>query len=168
MSHLVQRLEDASNKQWVSPYGGNANTSYQLMSAGAGVDLDYMGNAQFEYGASEKSLDRMLRTAGQLRLVTRRLVRPTYEEPAYLVVPGDDAAAQKAITRWEQWSRHPHTMEATGYFQDLPQDAVHTSLPIVGWWDIEDDIMWARNPEVAIHMFGALARLAVAHEVYEP
>lgn len=167
MSHLVQRLTEARQQNYVNPFGGAPGASYRLMAAGAGVELDYMGAAEYEWGTAEESLARMLRAAKQLRVVTRRLVRPTYEEPAYLIVAGNDRTAKQTVARWEEWTQRPYTMEPTGYFRDLPRDEVNSSRDVVGWWDFRDDVMWARDPDVAARMLGALARLGAEREAAE-
>lgn len=152
---LVQRLTDAPDGRPRNVMGEPASMhiSKLLLDAGAKVDLDYMGS--YDYGNPEvliPSANRIANAAPRLKVVTRELVLPGHEEPVSFVCTDDQ---EGLFEEWDEWAKTPVTREPSGY----PVDESGFHGDIVGWWALEEDLIWAREAEIAENIRSAFVEI---------
>ena len=172
--NLVQRLNEAPDGQPCNPISSDRDVSETLQIVGAGVDLDYMGRTEFEPrgGASlpnkvsrvAESGNRLIRVVQELKVVTGILSRPSYEEEVHFIATAEQK--RETIPRWHEWAGNPdklpNSLVPTGYFLD---DAyVDYYKNTLAWWVPEEDLIWARERDVAERILGAFVRLSVSLE----
>jgi hypothetical protein len=153
---LVQRLTDAPDGRPRNIMGDEASVqvSKLLLDAGAGIDLDYMGS--YEYATPQiliGSANRIANAAPKLKVVTRQLVIPGHEEPVNFVCTDEQ---QALFTEWDQWVKAPSTKEPSGY----PVDENSLYSETVGWWALEEDLIWTRREDVAENIRQAFVEVA--------
>lgn len=153
---LVQRLTDAPDGRPRNIMGDPASidVSRLLLDAGAGVDLDYMGS--YEYAMPKiliGSANRIANVAPKLKVVTRQLVIPGHEESVSFVCTDEQ---ETLFPEWEQWAEAPNTKEPSGY----PVDDNGLYGEIVGWWALDEDLIWARREETAENIRNAFVTVS--------
>lgn len=156
--NLVQRLDTTHDGIPVNPFGSRASqhVSSFLLKAGATVDLAYMGSSEFEdpqilVGAA----NRIASAAHELQIVTRVLTRPTYSEDVHFLATGE--ILESEIADWESWTASPSSLEDTGYFKDKPSRVGYAGT--VGWWALNEDLIWTRERSVAENMQAAFVTI---------
>lgn len=154
---FVQRLNAAPDGRAVNAFGSDPRVAKVLLDAGAKVDLDYMGSSEFESGIAIKSGNRLATVAKDLKIVTQTLVRPTYSEDVHFVCT--DEQVEGTLPEWHEWSKAPRSIEPTGYFKDDSRDSMGGDN-IVGWWAMDEDLIWTRQTDVAENILGAFVTLA--------
>lgn len=126
---------------------------------GAGFDalfrLDYMGSAEFEWGAVPKAL-RSVRAARDLTISPRYLTFDGQARMVYLVGPEqgmDDKAAD--LQAWldagcpgKERSRFRSAL--LGLLDEWDRD-------LVAWWSLNDDIAWTLDVETAQKLLAGFA-----------
>lgn len=115
----------------------------------AELGFDYMGAAEFEFGAIPDSADRIVSDTDGLEVVSATLVRPTYEEPVHFVCTSEQAAT--VLPLWQEWTQNPNprSLERPHYFRDAKEDGVPEDDRTVAWWALNEDLLWARDITVA-------------------
>lgn len=154
---FVQRLNAAPDGRMVNVFGSDPRVAKVLLDAGAKVDLDYMGSSEFESGIAIESGNRIATAAKKLKIVTQTLVRPSYSENVHFVCT--DEQVEDVLPEWHEWSKAPQSMEPTGYFRDDSSDSMGGD-DIVGWWAMDEDLIWTRQIDVAENILGAFVTLA--------
>ena len=148
--NLVQRLEATQSEVPINPLGGPAclRVSGFILNAGAKFDLAYMGGSEFEeprtlIGAA----NRIASAAHRLKIVTRKITRPSYSEDVHFIATEETLA--DALPVWGTWAgaENPRTREPIGYFRDLGDADAYEST--VGWWALDEDVIWSREREIA-------------------
>jgi len=142
---LVQRLAAAPDGMPKNIMGDPTSryVSRHLLSAGAQVDLEYMARDEFnDPELLVGGANRIAAAAHRLQIVTRTLTRPGYTEPVHFICTEEQRVL---FPKWDSWSQDPSTVEPTGYFRDLGPAYDET----VGWWGLEEDLIWTREEEVA-------------------
>lgn len=156
---FVQRLNAAPDGRAVNVFGSDPRVAKVLLDAGAKVDLDYMGSSEFENGIAIKSGNRIATAAKGLKIVTQKLVRPTYSEDVHFVCT--DEQVEGVLPEWHEWAKSPRSIEPTAYFKDDSRDSMGTADDsVVGWWAMDEDLIWTRQTEVAENILGAFVTLA--------
>jgi hypothetical protein len=155
--YLVQRLNNKPEGQPANPFGGNPHVTDLLRGAGAAVELDLMSKGEFDPCVPSSGW-RLMQAAKSLRIVTQQLVRPTYEEDVHFVCTPDQA--DTVLPDWQEWSQNPNSLVPTGYFKDADSDyKVYNPERIVGWWALDEDLLWSRDPEIAETLRSALVTI---------
>lgn len=154
---LVQRLTDAPDGRPRNVMGDAASlqVSKILLDAGAKVDLDYMGS--YEYADPRTligSANRIANAANDLKIVTRQLVIPGHAEDVRFVCT--DEQEESLLPEWDEWTKHPHTMEPSGFLGD--EDGLYSET--VGWWALGEDLIWTRQEETAENIRNAFVAVA--------
>jgi hypothetical protein len=119
-----------------------------------------MFNPEFGVGADARSGNRILRAANRLKIVTQTLARPTYIEDVHFVCT--DQQEEETLPEWHKWAKHPDSsIEPTGYIRDDRIDSLgsYGDNP-VGWWALNEDLIWSREQEVAENILQAFVTLA--------
>lgn len=102
---------------------------------------EYMGSAEFEFGAIPKSLARI--RAG--RIVTAELV---LDRTVYFVGPA--AGMAEKIADFEDWvTSGTWGKEPTFFYENFTEAADEWQRETVAWWSLNDDVAWTLDPEVA-------------------
>lgn len=158
--YRIQRLSAIPNEVVYYPFGNSDGVTKPLADAGAGVRLDYMGWHQSIESTVSESGNRIAMVADELKIVTQRLVRPTYEEDAHFILT--EKQADDALPEWQEWTRSPSTAEATGYFEDM-KDYKYFGRETVAWWAIQQDVIWTRQKRVAENILGALVQIGAEY-----
>lgn len=116
----------------------------ETVSLSSSVAFDYMGSAEFEFGALPCSLHRMKETAFAYSL---RTVRSISQDDSWLRVYSryDQDEFNQYLQylydlredkiRLKEWSGF-YKIKTTGYSPDF-------------WWDIENDVMWTFEKQYA-------------------
>jgi hypothetical protein len=154
---LVQRLSASPEGRNVNPFGSNPGVSKVLLNAGAQVSLDYMGSSEFEFDTAVKSGNNIVSVAKELKIVTQTLVRPTYSEYVHFVCTDEQATG--LLPEWHEWTKDPRNIEPMGYFNDDSMDRI-VGLDVVGWWAMDENLIWTRQIEVAEKILGAFVTLS--------
>lgn len=156
----VQRLNAAPDGRAVNAFGSDPMVSAMLLEAGAKIDLDYMGSSEFEHGMARVSGNRIANSANDLKIVTQTLVRPEYQEDVHFLCTDDQVDAILPI--WHDWTQHPQSKEALAYFKDdkMDMNMVANSETVVGWWAMDEDLIWSREAEVAESIRSAFVVIA--------
>lgn len=109
------------------------------------LNLEYMGSAEFEFGALPKSL-RNLRSAHEQGSMVVRLVPDIQqgESPLRVLSTLDDATFADYTKELHRLRYHnPHTKENTHFQFDLQKRYPGFSPSTEFWWDIGNDAMWS-------------------------
>jgi hypothetical protein len=157
---LVQRLEETPQRRYDNPFGGDTNVAKTL---DAQFRLDYMGSAEFEFGAVPQSANRIHQVANRLKVVTQNVVTPVFEEPVHFICTSEQE--EETLPAWQEWVKAPHSLEDTYYFRsrDKWPYTDQDKLNYVGWWALEEDIIWTRDAGRAEGIRQAFVNLAQAH-----
>lgn len=158
---LVQRLEEAHKGRHDNPFQDDDNVASTL---NAQFNLDYMGAAEFEYGAVPKSGNRIAKTARHLRIVTHQIVTPNFEESVHFICTSEQE--EGLLPEWHEWAKNPQTKENTFYFNSRdgwPYTGEY-ARNYVGWWALNEDIIWTREESRAESIRQAFVDLAATHQ----
>lgn len=142
---LVQRLQQPPYSRDPSAVGPMDRDIDPISRTG--LEFDYMGSAEFEYGTISDAAQRIVSNAGRLKIVTDTLVRPTYEEPVHFVCT--DEQAETVLPVWHEWSKNPRSLERPQYFKDSDIDNVYEWSRTVGWWALNEGLLWTRDIALA-------------------
>ncbi|HVA10828.1 MAG TPA: hypothetical protein VNG32_01520 [Candidatus Dormibacteraeota bacterium] len=131
--------------------------------------MSEMIDDEFGVGADARSGNRILRAANRLKIVTQTLARPTYIEDVHFVCT--DEQEEDILPEWHKWAKyHPESsVEPTGYLRDDRIDSLgsYADNP-VGWWALNEDIIWTRKEEVAENIMSAFVNLSHQTHLDEP
>lgn len=120
--------------------------------------LDYMGSAEFEWGAVPESLQR-IRAAGVLLVCSAEITRQGVSKLVYFVGPSN--GIEKKVADFKDWFAQPelYSLEWTGLHELFTGDtgSRRTSIAVEAWWSLEDDIVWTLNVDVAKLLLEAFA-----------
>lgn len=128
-------------------------------------DLEYMGSAEFEFGAPHKSLRRM-HERGDFRIIEVHLSRKGNTRPVFCVAPGPDEEAANKIAAFIGWaaSDRLQAKESTCFgelfdedFRLIEREYIHT----VAWWSLDDDLLWTLDRMVAEQLLYGLEHPAI-------
>ena len=150
---LIQRISFKSNKV--------ENPSFDEL-----LSLDYMGSAEFEFGALPKSLKILCRNCDDLNIFKEESIKRVDGEPLYMICMNQDRNTyfpyiQKMI-KGEIHLKESHQMEAalTGKKYSWRDDKVkdlNKDIPS-SWWDIENHVLWTFGKKNAIKILKAIRR----------
>lgn len=143
--YLVQRLAPAFRKDPSRGFDGLFR-------------CEYMGSAEFEYGAIPESLARIRKvgaTTTQVEVDGRTV---------YLVHKAGDATVGEDLIEWLTEPTRTgwlNSKDAT-YFDEIlaghRSEYVHT----IAWWDVATDVLFTHDPEVAGRLMEAVAARPVS------
>ena len=115
---------------------------------GVSLDLDYMGSAEFEFGAIPKAIKRMGEKLSEFRLDELTLKLGFTDRPeAYPVIvfnklsPIDLAEYAKFLSVNRNDEYKVRTKEPTYFSIESRNSSYRSSTNF--WWDIENDVMWS-------------------------
>lgn len=165
MPYLVQRLnhkETFRGSTTAEPISDSERSFDQIFS------LDYMGSAEFEYGAVPKAYRLLLSLEVSIRAV--ELTRNGVTRTVFFVATDDirafddmyDYSTDTEITQFDQfvdyfqaWLQQPRlqSKEIT-YFDMLFEDVIPAYMQeyppsVVAWWDLGENIAWTLDETVA-------------------
>lgn len=118
-------------------------------------ELDYMGAAEFEFGAPHKALARM-REAGNFMLHEEPIAWKGQTRSVYFLAPAGEKNRDHLeckiadFSKWlENGARSKMGVDFPQVFTDdygfLRPEDIYT----VAWWSLDDDILWTLDPIVA-------------------
>lgn len=154
---LVQRLEAAPDGRCRNPLNDEAPlwVSKFLLDAGAKVDLAYMGRIEFEERPTLiGSANRIAVASKKLNVIKREIEVPRYTGDVHFVCT--DEQAEDLLPEWETWAQAPESIEPTGFFDD--EDSHHFE-DVVGWWALNEDLIWTQDAGVAENIRGAFVTI---------
>jgi hypothetical protein len=102
------------------------------------LSLDYMGSAEFEFGALPASLRRM-RASGSLQTRLVKSIRQGDSPLRVFSYLDDETFPQYARILSDLRHGDPRLKEVSRFSLDYPQDGLKTDF----WWDIENDVIWS-------------------------
>jgi hypothetical protein len=139
-----------------------------LFDAGSGVDLAYMDNREFEFDADARSANRIATAASRLKIVTQALATPNYNEDVHFVCTAEQA--EQLLPEWHKWAKHPESsIEPTGYIRDNTVDSLGNGGDnVVGWWALNEDLIWTRDAVVAENIMEAFVNLTQPANLEKP
>lgn len=156
--YLVQRLEASPEGRVMNAFGSDVGVSKVLLDAGAMFDLADMGSSEFEYGAAAKSGNKIAAVASKLKIVSQQLIRPTYTEEVHFVCTPEQE--EDLLPEWHEWTKNPSAIEPMAYFKDSDRDNIVIDPGrVVGWWALNEDLIWTREAEVAENIKSAFVSL---------
>lgn len=131
---LVQRLR--------APYAAPGRAGFDALFA-----CDYMGSAEFEWGAVPKALQ-SVRSAKRLTVEAHEITWGGVTRTVWFVGP-EQGMAEK-IADWDDWcaegcqgkERSRFTEAFGGHLEDWHGDPI-------AWWSLRDDIAWTLDAETA-------------------
>lgn len=135
--YLVQRLQQRD----------------RLLVGASGFDrafaCEYMGSAEFEWGALPDSLKRM-RSAGRKLVVHEGEVsRGGVSVPVFIVGHRKDVAAiPERLTEW-MTEPYPYGKERTHFPEQVDGTANEWEARTHAWWALNEDVMWALRADIA-------------------
>lgn len=139
--YLVQRLESRR------PYL-NASRGFD-----AYFSLEYMGSAEFEWGAIPKALKSMRRNRSSIESVTVNF--PTGARVVHFVGPRGVSDNAEAMAEWARGAggrRHPFGGKEWTHFEYAVAGEPQPYSRTDAWWDIENDIAWSLDLHVATQL----------------
>ena len=140
--YLVQRLESKKPHRTDRGFDGY-------------FSLDYMGSSEFEWGAIPKALKSMRE---QVAVVRKRRVRINgVDTPVFFVVRSDANAPMREMEEWAAGdNRQPrfYGKEQT-YFDRILDGTADEYITTDAWWDIENNVGWALDGDVAERLAAA-------------
>lgn len=110
---------------------------------------DYMGSAEFEWGALPESLGRIRETKKRLVVHTGEVTRNGVTATVYVV--GDRRRVEfvpAALTEWMAEAR-PHGKEATWFPEQVDGTSKDWMRATDAWWALRSDVMWSLDAETA-------------------
>lgn len=116
----------------------------------------YMGSAEFEWGALPESLSRLRESRKRLAIHVGQVTRRNVSAPVFVV--GDSKRIEfvpEALTAW-MVDDYPHGKEMT-YFPEVVEGAAqewHRSTD--AWWALRSDVMWTLKNDVAHDLLSAV------------
>lgn len=127
-------------------------------------ELDYMGSAEFEFGATHKAIARM-RELGDFRLHELQLTRKGVTKTVYCVAPA--TGLERKLEDFTVWATqdYPKAKEFTQFSDLFDEDYRLTErkyIHTVAWWSLHDDILWTLDHEVAEQLLYGLEHPAKA------
>lgn len=153
---LVQRITDAPNGHPRNIMGAESSirVSQILRDAGAIVDLDYMGSYEYEDPRTLiQSANSIANAGSKLKVVTDQRRTGKLPNLVHFVCTSEQAA--DLIPSWHSWTLQPRTKEPTGYFEEEGYENV------IGWWALNEDLIWTRESQDAIAIRDAFVALSV-------
>lgn len=118
---------------------------------GSGFDAhfscDYMGSAEFEWGALPASLKR-IRASRKIALHEGTVTRKSIVVPVFVV--GDKKTISTIPDLLTEWisDEYPRGKEMT-YFDRLIEGTAGEYVRCNAWWSLSDDVMWSLDRNVA-------------------
>lgn len=109
---------------------------------------EYMGSAEFEWGAIPESLTR-IRQAKKIGIHTGRVTRRETTVPVFVV--GDVKRidqAPDALTAW-MVADYPRGKEMTYFPEAVEGTRKDYQNRTHAWWSLDDDVMWALDSDTA-------------------
>ncbi len=127
-----------------------------------------MANHEFGVDADARSANRIANAASRLKIVTQTLARPTYIEDVHFVCT--DEQEEQTLPEWHKWAKHPESsIEPTGYIRDAAIDSLgRDGDNVVGWWALNEDLIWTREEVVAENIIEAFVNLTRPTNLEEP
>lgn len=108
------------------------------------VDLDYMGRAEFEFGATAKGLRDIQAQRDQFKLVTFRDIKRN-DSPlrVYHMLSDEDYGKYMQVLQgiWLDNAKNEDTIERTYFYQNAEDYQLKTDL----WWDLKNCVIWSFN-----------------------
>lgn len=138
--HLVQRLRRRDNE---------ARKGFDAM-----FECDYMGAAEFEWGALPESLKR-IRSARRLAVNEGAVTRGDITLPVFVV--GNAKTINEIPAQLTAWmvDEYPRGKEMT-YFPEKVTGAAKEWHRVDAWWSLTDDVMWALDESIAHDLLTAV------------
>lgn len=110
------------------------------------IDLDYMGSAEFEFGALPRSLRALDALKNNLTIATVTEISIQKKASSKTIPLKVLSTWAEDTAEWEQYKKYLHDMrndklrlkEYSGF--DLPS---RYRYPADFWWDIENHVMWS-------------------------
>jgi hypothetical protein len=122
--------------------------------------LDYMGSAEFEFGAVGDSL-RRIRGAGAATVVRSALKLDDTDRMAYFV--GPQQGMDEKIVDLQRWLRDPRrrSKERSYFPEHFTYTASDYMVETAAWWSLDDDVLWTLDEHIAVDLITAFGALRV-------
>lgn len=119
------------------------------------VSWDYMGSAEFEFGASANSL-RMFQAMGILHTITIPAISikvgeeqlPLYVAHCFTQEKDIATYSEWLVKAWEGGLHYPDTKESLYFCVNYPKQLERCDF----WWDIQNQVMWCFNRNLIKHL----------------
>lgn len=160
-SWLIQRLRQPTGGHNVFAFGGGFKNGGLTDEAMAIVNevcsIDYMGAAEFEFGAFQKSLAKMAEEKEQLILGSfevdyRYDFRGWRDNPSkvyegkkrvyYLCTKDQEAEVKERIEKWAMKEHWGHTKEAVCLCEAMAEIPKDVNRGVVGWFELDNSFMF--------------------------
>lgn len=139
--YLVQRLESRR----------------PVLDASRGFDayftLDYMGSAEFEWGAVPKALKSMRRKPASIESVTVDF--PAGARTVHFVGPRGVSENAEPMAEWargEGGRRYPFFGKEWTHFDHAVAGEAYPYSRADAWWDLQNDVAWSLDKHVATQL----------------
>lgn len=116
--------------------------------------LDYMGSAEFEWGAIPDSLKR-IRASRKIAMHEGAVTRKGITAPVFVI--GDRkviASIPDQLTAWLV-DDYPRGKEMT-YFPQRIEGTASEYMRANAWWSLTDDVMWTLDRDIAADLLRAV------------
>lgn len=141
MFYLVQRMTRRDN-----PHATGFDAAF---------DLDYMGSAEFEFGAIPTSLQRM-RAHPHLTVHTGTVTRNGHARTVHVIADADIAhTIPGVLTDWLT-DPYPRGQENSRFQNHVDGTATAHDLRTNAWWDITNDVMFTLDADIAADLLRAV------------
>lgn len=109
--------------------------------------LDYMGSAEFEFGAVQDSL-RNIRSVGDIEVFEHEVTVNDVTRPVHFV--GPEKWLLNEVEKVQTWLDGGARGKERSYFPErLDGSADEWKQRTVAWWSLNNDVAWALDEDVA-------------------
>lgn len=160
-SWLIQRLRRPTRSPNPFAFGGglrNGGLSDEAMSLLQRIfSFDYMGAAEFEFGAVPKAFQRLAKLAGENKLKTTELqLKPSQVHKKYrpkdapvpkevptIYVLGPEEDLPEIVERIRGFAAEPYSgLKETTRLNSALMPAHEWDMDLIGWFDLDNDFMF--------------------------